>query len=90
MENTNKDSSEEAGVQLPEKKAIVISERKMETGNQIKVILTYVESTSKVWVTLTEDIDLVERIHSLLEAMEDKLIFTSNVMNLKKKFSKTL
>ena len=44
----------------------------------MKVTLTYVETTSRVWVTLTEDIDLVERIHSLLEAIEDKLVPCKN------------
>ena len=38
----------------------------MEIGVRMKVTLTYVETTSRVWVTLTEDIDLVERLQSLL------------------------
>ena len=37
----------------------------MEIGVRMKVTLTYVETTSRVWVTLTEDMDLVERIQSL-------------------------
>ena len=37
----------------------------MEIGVRMKVTLTYVETTSRVRVTLTEDMDLVERIQSL-------------------------
>ena len=34
----------------------------------MKVTLTYIETAYRVWVTLTEDMDLVERIQSLLDA----------------------
>ena len=37
----------------------------MEIGVRMKVTLTYVETTSRAWVTFTEDMDLVERIQSL-------------------------
>ena len=80
MENIIKDSSEKAGGgdQLLEKEAKVISERKMETGVRMKVSLSHVETTSRVWVTLTEDIDLVEKIQSLLEATEEDTLVPSN------------